>query len=38
MRTNVAPLDAHRARALLEARGVLVVPIPHDVPTVRPQR
>jgi hypothetical protein len=34
MRTEVSPLDPHRARALLEARGVLVVPIPRDVPTV----
>lgn len=38
MRTAVSPLDTHRARALLEARGVLVVPIPRDVPTVTPQR
>jgi hypothetical protein len=36
MHTEVAPLDPHRARVLLEARGVLVVPIPAEVATVRP--
>lgn len=36
MRTEVSPLDPDRARALLEARGVLVVPIPTEVATVPP--
>jgi len=34
MRTDEAPLDARRARRLLEERGVVVVPIPRDVPIV----
>jgi hypothetical protein len=34
MRTAVAPLDVAEATALLEARGVQVVPIPADVPVV----
>lgn len=38
MRTEVHPLDRNRARALLEARGVRVVPIPSDVETVSPPR
>lgn len=36
MHTDEEPLDRQRARSLLEARGVLVVPIPRDVPTVEP--
>lgn len=36
MRTEVHPLDRNRARVLLEARGVRVVPIPTDVETVPP--
>lgn len=36
MRTHVEPLDETRARSVLTARGVLVVPIPGDVPTVPP--
>jgi hypothetical protein len=36
MRTEVSPLDLDRACTLLEARGVLVVPIPAEVATVRP--
>lgn len=38
LRTRVEPLDEARARELLEERGVLVVPIPFDVPTVPPPR
>ena len=38
LRTRVSPLAETRARRLLAARGVLVVPIPTDVPTVRPAR
>lgn len=34
LRTEVGPLDTRKARRLLEERGVLVVPIPADVPTV----
>lgn len=34
LRTRIAPLDVRRARSLLEARGVLVVPIPATVPTI----
>jgi hypothetical protein len=34
LRTRVTPLDTRKARRLLEERGVLVVPIPADVPTV----
>ncbi len=36
MRTEVSPLDPDRARTLLEARGVLVVPIPVEVTTLSP--
>jgi hypothetical protein len=36
MRTQVSRLDESEARRLLEARGVLVVPIPFDVPTITP--
>lgn len=36
MRTEVEPLDVGEARRLLETRGVSVLPIPRDVPTVRP--
>ena len=36
MHTDEAPLDTRRARRLLEARGVVVVPIPRDVPIVEP--
>jgi hypothetical protein len=36
MRTAVAPLDVEAAVTLLEERGVRVVPIPPDVPTVAP--
>jgi hypothetical protein len=36
MHTDEAPLDTRRARRLLERRGVVVVPIPRDVPTVEP--
>jgi hypothetical protein len=38
MHTEVSTLDADRARTLLEARGVLVVPIPADVTTASPRR
>ena len=38
MHTEVSPLDPDHARALLASRGVLVVPIPTDVPTVPPRR
>lgn len=34
LHTAVAPLDRTLARRLLEGRGVLVVPIPTDVPTI----
>lgn len=37
LRAEVSLLDVDAARARLEARGVQVVPIPLDVPTVRPQ-
>lgn len=37
MRTGEARLDVARARELLESRGVRVLPIPRDVPTVEPQ-
>lgn len=36
MRTEVSALDEVEARRLLDERGVLVVPIPFDVPTVGP--
>lgn len=36
MRTYVARLDEAEARRLLEARGVLIVPIPFDVRTIMP--
>jgi hypothetical protein len=36
MRTQVSSLDEPEARRLLEARGVLVVPVPFDVPTIEP--
>lgn len=36
LRTEVSTLDETRARSLLEERGVLVVPIPFDVPTAEP--
>jgi len=38
MHTEVSTLDAEHARVLLETRGVLVVPIPSEVPTVPPPR
>lgn len=34
MHTEEASLDSHRARRLLAARGVVVVPIPREVPVV----
>lgn len=34
LHTDESRLDLREARTLLEARGVLVVPIPRDVPTV----
>ncbi len=37
-RTRVAPLNEDRAVELLEERGVRVVPIPFDLPTVAPPR
>lgn len=38
MHTAVTPLDLRQARPLLEARGVLVVPIPRDVAVVAPAK
>ncbi len=38
LHTEEGPLDVAVARRLLAARGVRVVPIPRDVPTVRPPK